>query len=86
MHAFPDLNDKRQLGGKRPILVTFLDASTHLYLRVCPSVGRAVGPLLFPSLIPGLLSLELASLLGYRRGPMHTLGKAIDVVGASFID
>ena len=23
----------------------FLDASTHLYKRVCPSVGRSVGPL-----------------------------------------
>ena len=25
-------------------LLRFLDASSHLYMRVCPSVGRSVGP------------------------------------------
>ena len=30
-------------------LSPFLDASTHLYMRVCPSVGQSVGPSVRPS-------------------------------------
>ena len=35
-------------GTKKPGLL-FLDASSHLYKRVCPSVGPSVGPLVRPS-------------------------------------
>ena len=30
----------------------FLDASTHLYMRVCPAVGCSVGRLISPSVQP----------------------------------
>ena len=32
----------------------FLDASSHLYKRVCPSVGRSIGPSVRPSVRPSV--------------------------------
>ena len=32
-------------------ILHFLDASTHLYMRVCPSVGPSVGPSMGPSVV-----------------------------------
>ena len=36
---------------------TFLDASTHLYMRVCPSVRPLVRPSVHPSIHPSVISL-----------------------------
>ena len=34
------------------LLLPFLDGSTHLYMRVCPSVRRSVGPSVHPLVGP----------------------------------
>ena len=43
--------------GYRP-LSYFLDASSHLYMRVCPSIGPSVRPLVRPSVRPRVTLLS----------------------------
>ena len=48
--------------------ITFLDASSHLYIRVCPSVRPSVGPSVRPSVRPSVhrsvtLSLKTGKLM-----------------------
>ena len=38
--------------ARSPLAGAFLDASLHLYKRVCPSVGPSVGPSVRPSVRP----------------------------------
>ena len=40
--------------GQNLYFVQFLDASSHLYKRVCPSVRRSVGPSVCPSVRPSV--------------------------------
>ena len=44
----------------------FLDASSHLYMRVCPSVGPSVRPSVGPSVrLKRILEISKNSVLGY---------------------
>ena len=49
-------------------LISFLDASSHLYKRVCPSIGPSVGPS-----VGWLVTLSLFGLLGATNGRVSGL-------------
>ena len=49
------------------ILSFFLDASSHLYKRVCPSVRRSVGPSVCPSVRPSVRPLRLLENHNFRQ-------------------
>ena len=43
-YAHMDIRFSKSLAARHKIFLFFLDASSHLYKRVCPSVRRSVGP------------------------------------------
>ena len=49
-------------------LWSFLDGSTHLYMRVCPSVGRSVGRSIRPSVTRYFQLLEMGNFLNENIG------------------
>merc|ERR1712228_199687 len=67
---------------KHSVVINFLDASSHLYKRVCPSIRPSVGPPVRPSVRP---SVRNAFVKIAENGVMQDEGASRAVYPALFI-